>query len=133
MARGRGEAGPHPVDIAVGRRLAERRVSLGFNQSELGRALDLTFQQVQKYEKGSNRISSSKLWAAANFLKVDIGYFFDGLPVEYPTDAAASEQDAQASPTRHSLEIAKLVTGLSGAHQKLVLELVKGLRDARPH
>ena len=131
MARGRGEVGPHPVDIAVGRKLAERRVSLGFNQTELGRALDLTFQQVQKYEKGTNRISSSKLWAAANFLKVDIGYFFEGLPIEYPADATAEAQNSQSSPTRHSLEIAKLVTGLSTAHQKLVLELVRGLREAR--
>ena len=61
MARGKGEDGPHPVDRHVGRRVCEKRISLGYNQSDLGRALGLTFQQVQKYEKGTNRISASKL------------------------------------------------------------------------
>lgn len=56
---------PDPVDVWVGARVAARRNALGKNQSELGRALGLTFQQVQKYERGVNRISSSKLWAAA--------------------------------------------------------------------
>ena len=75
MARGTGEDGPHPVDRFVGRKVCEKRISLGYNQSDLGRALGLTFQQIQKYEKGANRISASKLWDIARFFKVDIGYF----------------------------------------------------------
>ena len=58
MPRG-GEDGPHPVDRHVGRRVCEKRIGLGYNQSDLGRALGLTFQQIQKYEKGANRISAS--------------------------------------------------------------------------
>ena len=79
MARGTGEDGPHPVDRHVGRRVCEKRLALGYNQSDLGRALGLTFQQIQKYEKGTNRVSASKLWDIARFFKVDIGYFFEGL------------------------------------------------------
>jgi transcriptional regulator with XRE-family HTH domain len=52
---------PHPVDVHVGRRVCEKRLSFGYNQSDLGRALGLTFQQIHKYEKGANRISASKL------------------------------------------------------------------------
>lgn len=61
MARGKGEDGPHPVDRHVGRRVCEKRLALGYNQSDLGRALGLTFQQIQKYEKGDNRIAISTL------------------------------------------------------------------------
>lgn len=66
----------HPVDLHVGQRIRARREALGFNQSELGRALGLTFQQVQKYENGANRVSASKLHTTAEFLKVPVGYFF---------------------------------------------------------
>ncbi len=59
---------PNPIDVEAGRRVRERREAGGYNQSDLGRALGLTFQQIQKYEKGTNRISVSKLVAMAQFL-----------------------------------------------------------------
>lgn len=68
--------GPDPVDVYVGAQVAKRRQLLGYNQSDLGRALGLTFQQIQKYEKGSNRISASKLFAIAAFLGCAIGDLF---------------------------------------------------------
>jgi len=71
--------GPDPVDIHVGKRVRERRVSLGMSQRALGECLGLTFQQIQKYERGANRISASKLWALSNFFEVPIEWFFDGL------------------------------------------------------
>lgn len=70
---------PHPVDLMVGARVRDRRIRLGYNQTDLGRALGLTFQQVQKYEKGSNRISASKLVEIAAFLKVKPSDFLDDL------------------------------------------------------
>ncbi|MBP2160474.1 MULTISPECIES: helix-turn-helix domain-containing protein [Asticcacaulis] len=69
---------PHPVDIYVGARIRMRRHALGIGQQQLAKALDLSFQQVQKYESGSNRISSSKLYAISRALRIGIGYFFDG-------------------------------------------------------
>ncbi len=77
---GRGTGRPHPVDIHVGARARQRRVLLGMNQTKLGDALGLTFQQVQKYERGTNRISASKLFKLSQVLKVSIEYFFDEMP-----------------------------------------------------
>ena len=71
--------GPDPVDVHVGKRIRERRVSLGLSQTDLGDNLGLTFQQIQKYERGANRISASKLWGLSNFFGVSIEWFFDGL------------------------------------------------------
>jgi len=131
MARGVGEDGPHPVDRYVGRRVAEKRISLGYNQSDLGRALGLTFQQIQKYEKGSNRISSSKLWEMAKFLGVDISYFFDGLAdaqSRVAEDGASFDHDFPA--TRQTIEMARIAPQLSSRHQKLALDLMKELAGA---
>ncbi len=71
--------GPNPVDVHVGKRVRERRVSLGMTQTDLGEYLRLTYQQIQKYERGTNRISASKLWALSHFFKVPVEWFFEGL------------------------------------------------------
>ena len=71
--------GPDPVDVHVGGRVRERRVLLGMSQTDLGEYLRLTFQQIQKYERGANRISASKLWALSHFFKVPVEWFFEGL------------------------------------------------------
>lgn len=67
------------VDAHVGRRLRRRRTALGISQEQLGRALGLTFQQIQKYEKGQNRIGAGRLYRIANVLSVQVQYFFEGL------------------------------------------------------
>jgi len=67
----------HPVDVHVGNRLRQRRVLLGITQTTLGKAVGLTFQQVQKYERGSNRISSSRLFKFAKVLNVPVSHFFE--------------------------------------------------------
>lgn len=131
MVTGRGQDGPHPVDRHVGRRVCEKRISLGYNQSDLGRALGLTFQQIQKYEKGTNRISASKLWDIARFFKVDIGYFFDGLGVQAGVAEEGARFDHDFPATRYTIEIARLSPRLPGAKQKLVLDLIRSL-DAAP-
>ncbi len=71
--------GPDHVDIHVGARVRECRRSLDISQRALGECLGLTFQQIQKYEKGTNRISASKLWALSHFFKVPVEWFFEGL------------------------------------------------------
>ena len=70
----------HPTDVHVGARVRARRKALGISQTQLAATLGLTFQQVQKYERGSNRISASKLKECADALDVSIVYFFEGLP-----------------------------------------------------
>lgn len=69
----------NPVDIHVGNRVRGRRKALGVSQGTLAEALGLTFQQVQKYERGSNRVSASKLYRIAGVLQVPVAYFFEGL------------------------------------------------------
>ncbi len=66
------------VDEYVGRRLRRRRVELGLSQSQLGGDLGISFQQIQKYENGTNRVSAGRLYAAAQYLGVAFDYFFDG-------------------------------------------------------
>lgn len=72
--------GAHPIDEYVGKRVRMRRLMLGMSQTKLGDALDLTFQQVQKYEKGSNRIGASRLQRIAEVLQVPVEFFFEGAP-----------------------------------------------------
>ena len=70
---------PHPTDIHVGQRAREARVAKGMTQTDLGDALGLSFQQVQKYEKGTNRIGSSRLWEICKVLDQPITFFFEDL------------------------------------------------------
>jgi transcriptional regulator with XRE-family HTH domain len=93
---GRGTGVPDPVDVHVGSRIRTRRLLIGMNQETLAKALGLTFQQVQKYEGGANRVSASRLSQIADILDVPIAYFFSDLEqaggVPDARDAAARER-----------------------------------------
>jgi transcriptional regulator with XRE-family HTH domain len=78
--KGRGKLGPTPADMRFGHKMRARRMMLGMSQTELGAALDVTFQQIQKYESGVNRVSACVLEELAATLRVPITYFFDGHP-----------------------------------------------------
>ena len=86
--------GPHPVDRHVGLRIRMRRKEMGVSQERLAEALGITFQQVQKYERGANRVSASKLWEIAGALRTPVGYFYDGL--EGQAGSASQQTTAQA-------------------------------------
>ena len=77
---------PNPVDRHVGSRVRMRRLMLGISQTKLGEKLGLTFQQVQKYEKGTNRMGSSRLHQTANILKVPVTFFFEDAPGQLKLD-----------------------------------------------
>ncbi len=74
-----GEFGPRPVDVHVGGRVKARRTLIGMSQEELGNHVGLTFQQIQKYEKGMNRIGASRLWRFSLILGQPISWFFEGI------------------------------------------------------
>ncbi len=74
------EYGPHPVDVHVGGRVRLRRTLLGMSQTDLGKALGVTFQQIQKNERGFNRIGASRLYQLSHILDVPLSYFFDDMP-----------------------------------------------------
>ena len=97
-SRGRNlDGSPNPVDINVGKRVRLRRLLLGFSQEELAAKLGLTFQQIQKYERGSNRISGSRLYDMSQILQVPVDYFFEGISQNRQTSATkTSQQDEEA-------------------------------------
>jgi len=75
---------PNPIDKHVGSRVRMRRMMLSMSQEKLGGALGLTFQQVQKYEKGTNRIGASRLQQISHILQVPVAFFFEGAPTSHP-------------------------------------------------
>ncbi len=86
---------PHPIDINVGNKLRIRRSLAGVSQDQLGKAVGLTFQQIQKYERGANRISCSRLWEFSQLLNVNTSWFFsgDGIGETNEFVALAEEQE----------------------------------------
>jgi transcriptional regulator with XRE-family HTH domain len=89
---GRGSGNPHPVDIHVGKRIRIRRLLLGMNQETLANALDLSFQQVQKYEGGANRVSASRLKQMSEILDAPISYFFSDIPSAVGPEVSVEEK-----------------------------------------
>ncbi len=85
----------HPVDTHVGKKLKQMRVMRGLTQTDVANGLNISFQQVQKYELGRNRISASKLFELSRILNVPPAYFFDGLTDE--PDAESSQMDEEAA------------------------------------
>ncbi len=89
LGYGRGTGIPSPVDVHVGARLRQRRTLLRMSQTTLGEGIGISFQQMQKYEKGTNRISSSRLFALSRVLDVPVEYFFDDMPREVAASSPA--------------------------------------------
>src|SRR5215207_9541082 len=87
---------PNPIDKHVGSRVRMRRVLIGMSQEKLGEALGLTFQQVQKYEKGTNRIGASRLQQISTILGVSVSFFFEGAPGEESGKAGLSDSGSSA-------------------------------------
>jgi len=87
---------PNPIDKHVGARLKMRRITVGMSQSKLGEALDITFQQIQKYEKGANRIGASRLQELARVLSVPPAFFFEGAPLSATHAAGFAEPSPDA-------------------------------------
>ena len=87
----------HPVDIYVGQKLREQRCKLKLTQNDLAEAVGVRFQQIQKYENGSNRISASRLWEVSEVLEVPVSYFFDGFHEHAASKSGKEPPRAMAS------------------------------------
>ncbi len=121
--------GPDPVDVHVGHRVRGRRTLLGMNQSAIAEALGLTFQQVQKYERGANRISAGKLWNLTQVLDVPVSFFFDDMPADQ-ADRTSSDNGHDRDPLlkRETLEFVRAYYRITDPNaRKRVYELVKAL------
>jgi transcriptional regulator with XRE-family HTH domain len=88
---------PNPIDVHVGSRVRLRRMMLSMSQEKLGESLGITFQQIQKYEKGTNRIGASRLQHIARVLSVPVSYFFEDAPGQLEGDTAAGLAETSAS------------------------------------
>lgn len=118
------------IDAHVGAQMRARRKSLGISQSGLAEALDITFQQVQKYERGTNRVSVATLFAAARFLEVPVPFFFDGFEDPAPGDDVSAYSSEQAAhdflATDEGLELAQHFPRVPGLKlRRRIAELVK--------
>ena len=128
---------PNPMDIHVGSRVRLRRMLLGMSQEKLGDHLGLTFQQVQKYEKGINRIGASRLFDLSKTLGVPINYFYEDAPVTGPglaeDQSDYGEKTGESSvfdflSTREGLELNKAFVKITDARvRRTIVELVRNL------
>jgi len=135
----------HPVDSHVGARVRQRRTMLGMKQFKLGDAVNLSFQQIQKYEQGSNRVSSSRLFEFAKVLGVPVSYFFDEMPANalagrpmsgrrrsgFGEVATPFEQDKDPMAKRETLELVHAYYKVRQARvRKRIFEMVKAVGAA---
>jgi transcriptional regulator with XRE-family HTH domain len=122
---------PNPVDLYVGGRIRMRRRTLGVSQEKLADDLGLTFQQVQKYERGANRVSASKLYEIARSLSIPVAYFFEGL--NDPVSGGVADQGADAIlhdflMTQEGVELASLFPMIRRPRiRRRILDLVRAM------
>ncbi len=132
---------PRPVDVHVGSRLHSRRNMLGISQVKLSAAIELTFQQVQKNERGTNRIGASRLYQLGKVLDVPVSYFFDDMPPEIAqtgrrrpfgfSDSEAAVYEADTLAKRETLELVRAYYRIKNEKvRKRVFELAKALATA---
>jgi transcriptional regulator with XRE-family HTH domain len=122
---------PNPVDRYVGSRVRMRRIMLGMSQEKLGEALGLTFQQVQKYEKGTNRVGASRLQQIAEILQVPVSFLFEGGPGATLVEGGFSEASSPAYvsdflATSEGLALTRAFTRIGDARlRRSIVELVQ--------
>lgn len=126
--------GPNPVDVHVGSRVRLRRMLVGLSQEKLGDSMGLTFQQIQKYEKGVNRIGASRLFKLSQVLDVPVQFFFDGMPAsEESRSSGVANRDTEAFlfeflNTRDGLELNRAFIKVSDPEvRRSVIDLVRSL------
>jgi transcriptional regulator with XRE-family HTH domain len=131
---------PNPTDKHVGSRVRMRRMMLGMSQEKLGNSLDLTFQQVQKYEKGTNRIGASRLQQISHILQVPVAFFFEGAPnIGGPRAEGASEAPSPAYvsdflATSDGLALTKAFTRISDSKlRRRIVDLVEQIALNEKH
>jgi transcriptional regulator with XRE-family HTH domain len=126
---------PNYIDVHVGARIRMRRQLINMSQERLGELLGITFQQVQKYEKGSNRISASRLFYAAKTLGVPVQFFFDGLPGneggEGLREGGSGDEFSVAMMSPEGVQLAKAFKDAdTGTKRKLIASLAKLIVDS---
>lgn len=120
------EDGPDPIDLHVGERVRLRRLLVGLSQEQLADAVCITFQQIQKYERGINRISASRLFGIANALSVPVSFFFEGLEGQ----TTPTEPD-RSGLTNEGMTLLNNYKQLSPEEQEAIQTLLAVMRSGR--
>ena len=116
------------VDVMVGKRIRARRHALGIGQADLGDAIGVKFQQIQKYETGANRVSASRLWAIAEKLSVDVVYFFEGISRDETNALAEAPVDKMDFLSdRDTIEMMELYRKLPQTQRSAVLAFMRSM------
>lgn len=124
---------PRPVDVHVGKRVRLRRTLLGMSQERLGQAIGLTFQQIQKYERGANRIGASRLFELSRVLDVPVSFFFDDMPGDMGSQSSLAGQVESAAQDdnmsrRETLELVRAYYRIPDRNmRKRLYELIKSI------
>ena len=127
-----GDRKPHPIDVHVGGRVRLRRKFNGMSQEELAKSLNLTFQQVQKYERGANRVSASKLYEISRALRTSVAYFFEGYEPEIGSHEGFEQEDAVNAflATSEGIALAEAFPRIANPkHRRRIVDLVRALSE----
>lgn len=125
----------HPVDVHVGKRVRHRRWMVGMTQQQLGEAVGIKFQQIQKYETGMNRVSASRLWDIAKAMDVDVRFFFEGIeegvtdtaPDDLKTESPKMQGDLLAD--KEALELVRSYYSIPENQRRRLFDLARALTD----
>lgn len=120
----------HPVDVHVGKRVRHRRWMVGMTQQQLGEAVGIKFQQIQKYETGMNRVSASRLWDIAHAMDVPISFFFEGLEGESAEVAKADNALGDLLSDKEALELVRSYYAIPENQRRRLFDLARVLSDA---
>lgn len=119
----------HPVDVHVGKRVRHRRWMVGMTQQQLGEAVGIKFQQIQKYETGMNRVSASRLWDIAHAMDVQISFFFDGLEDEGAETTAKENPLGDLLADKEALELVRSYYAIPENQRRRLFDLARVLSD----
>ena len=112
----------------LGGKLRMRRLALGLTQTKVAQAINVTFQQIQKYEKGTNGISSLRIMQLANFLKVPVVFFFEDFPLYQGSNPANNETQAEKNEDLNYSFLAKLFANLDDSQKEKIFQVLKNTR-----
>jgi transcriptional regulator with XRE-family HTH domain len=130
---GRGSGVPNPIDVQVGKRIRMRRLFLRMSQRALANDLGLTFQQLQKYETGANRVSASRLSAVADILGVSIAFFFGDLPLNNKSETPKECKSRELRGRPETIKLVRLYYAIPDQRvRQQFLEMVKAVAAAKP-
>ena len=121
---------PHPIDIHVGKRIRHRRWEIGMSQHDLAESVGVRFQQIQKYELGTNRVSASRLWDIAEAMRTPVETFFSG---KEATQAGESAIEGDILGNKEAVDLVRTYYAIPEQQRRRLFELARALSDTQAH